>query len=49
MKITKSVNMQKELWKKIEKIAKENKRSVSATIELLVEEYLKEQGDNIDR
>ena len=47
MKVTRSVNMLKELWQEIEKIAQKNKRSVSATIELAVEEYLKKQGDDL--
>lgn len=45
MKIIKSINIEKELWQKLEQIAKQKKRSMSNMIEILIEEYLKNKGE----
>lgn len=43
MKVTKSININKELWNKLEQIAKGTKRSMSSMVELIIEEYIKNE------
>lgn len=43
MKIIKSININEQLWKKLEVIAKQNKRSMSNMIEILIDDYLKDK------
>lgn len=47
MRITKSVNLTKEMWQKLKEIADKNRRSVSGTVETIIKEYL-EKGDSND-